>query len=750
MHSRILQILFICLFATLFSGCNLLKFVPDDKYLLYHTGVQVDKDGLEDPKDGKVAVGKAQTLASDLSDYIRQTPNTKVLGFWPLQLQIYNTAPLDTTSEDNRWLRRNAFRMGQAPEIYDESMTDASVTNIRRAMQNKGFFEATVDTSITIRKRRVKLIYHVHPGRPYIVRSYNVDISNPQAMGIARDRRCLIARGTQFDIKTLDSERQRIASAMRNSGYYYYEKDILDFEADSSWHTHEVALTIRESQVVRTLSDSLREQIYTPMYISRLFFHQDGKRPMRENALRSLCYIRPGDRYSERRVEMTYARLNALEAIKYVDISFVPVAKDSLECHITLSRSKQNAVSAGIEGTYSAGDWGIAVDAKYSNKNIFRGAEVFTVDTRVGHEWREDGGRAIEVKGGVGIKWPNTLALNLGANFQRRPNEYERTIATATFGYTYRRPRSRWRHMFNLVDINYVRVPQEKISQEYYDRIIAKSSILRHNFEDHFIVDFSYTGIYSNKSDLYKYRSYVDFRYLIETAGNVLYGIGMTGLLPKDQNDHFTLFKIAFAQYAKGNLDFTYNQYLADRHRLVWHAGLGVIVPYLNSASVPFEKRFFAGGSNSVRGWQARTLGPGGYKGADGSTRYDLQVGDIRLDLNLEYRWRVWNFIELATFTDAGNVWLYRNYKEEGDIDSDRLQENGRFRWDKFYREIAWSYGAGLRLDLSVVILRVDMGVKLYDPTRLYTDGLVWRTAPNGLSWRQGDFTFHFAIGYPF
>ncbi|MEE0860917.1 MAG: BamA/TamA family outer membrane protein, partial [Paludibacteraceae bacterium] len=166
---------------------------------------------------------------------------------------------------------------------------------------------------------------------------------------------------------------------------------------------------------------------------------------------------------------------------------------------------------------------------------------------------------------------------------------------------------------------------------------------------------------------------------------------------------------------------------------------IGVAVPYLNAASIPFEKRYFGGGANGIRGWQARTLGPGTFKGTGNSMVYDLQAGDIRLDVNLEYRYKVVKFLELAAFLDAGNIWTIREYED---------QPGGAFQWDQFYKQIAWSYGVGVRFDLSILIFRIDFGVKLHDPSRI-AEGKQWRTAPNGLNWKE-DMTFHFAIGHPF
>lgn len=705
------------------ASCNLLKFVPEDRTLLRRVVVE---DTLGVPVKG-------------LNEYIRQKPNSKVLGFWPLQLQIYNTAPKDTTTKARKRLQRNAFRMGEAPEIYDETMTAASMREIQKALANNGYFHATVDTMTVTKKRKTDIHYIIERGDRYTLRSYRVDLEPGPVRDVATDGEGLLSAGDGFSASQMDAERERIATKMRNDGFFYYEKGMLDYEADSSWRADQVSLTMRESKQVKLLHDSLYEMVHRRMYIASVRFEQGDRPFLRERLLRRQCLIRPGQAYSERRVERSYARLNSLGAVKYVDIAFRPVAPDSLECVVTLRKNKLNSVSAEIEGTYSAGDWGLAAGAGYTNRNIFRGSEQLSLDVRFSHEWRRNAGRAIEAKVTAGIDWPNNLNVNIGYSFQQRPDEFTRTIALAGLNYSYRRFRSRWRHQFGLVDISYIKLPW--ISDRYRQQILDKSSILRYSYEDHLIVDWSYTGMFSSKDTDHPERSYVDFRYSIETAGNFLYACSKMARSVPDSTGQYQILGINYSQYVKGDVNFTYNQSLAEKHRLVYHLGIGVIMPYLNSKMVPFEKRYFSGGSNSVRGWQSRTLGPGAYHGQeDGRLRYDLQAGDIRLDLNLEYRWKVWSIIELAAFTDAGNIWTIRDYDS---------QPGGVFRFDDFYRQIAWSYGAGLRLDFTVLIFRVDLGVKLYDPSRLNTDGRMWRTAPNGLGWKN-DMTLHFAIGHPF
>lgn len=735
------------------SGCKTTKFVPDGEYLLNKARIKVT-----DTKE---------VAPSELNDYLRQKQNTEILGFWKLQLDIYNTAPADTTKKGNAWLARNAHKIGEAPEIYDEELTRISMEQVQRAMNNKGYFQAQVDTVKKIKNKKIDLTYLVTAHEPYTIRDYKVKIDQPEVRAIATNRGQLIQPGMQFSSAILDEERQRITTRMHNEGYFYFDKSMLEYTADSSYKCLGVDVELVMPTWVEQMPDSVQKRLYTQYTIRRIFYHIDydpsrlpagaalttetdkygneysyvGKRFLRPRVLRSNCRLKAGEKYSEWRVERTYALLNALAPIKYVDISFDPVGEDMLDCHITVSRGKLNSVSAELEGTYSAGDWGIAAAVGYTNKNIFHGAEQLSLNGRASYEWRQNGGRAIEGKAEAGLTFPNSLRINIAYNYQQRPDEYTRTIANAGLYYTIpRKPQSRWTHRFNFIDISYIYLPW--MSDRFKEDFIDRSSVLRSSYEDHFILDWSYSGSYTNYRSHNPNRSYINFNYTIETAGNALYGLAKATKLNINEAGAYTLFHIPFAQYAKADANFTFHHIIVPNHQLVYHAGIGVAVPYLNASVLPFEKRYFSGGSNSVRGWQARTLGPGGFRGTGNTMVYDLQAGDIRLDLNIEYRWKVWNYIELAAFVDAGNIWTIRDYEQ---------QPHGLFKWDEFYKQIALSYGVGLRLDFSLIILRLDLGVKLHDPSRLYGDlsGTQWRTVPNGLSWKN-DMTLHFAIGHPF
>lgn len=712
---------FLCL---ILASCSTTKYVPQDQYLL-------DKAYVKCTDDKSVPTGS-------LRNYLRQKQNTEILGFWKLQLQIYNTAPRDTTTKSNKRLARNAHKMGEAPVIYDEELTQISMQQVRQQMNNMGYFHAQVDTQkVYKKKRKMRLTYLVTAHQPYKVRNYDVDIPIDAVREIAEDeRRCKVQTGDQFSTAVLDEERERITSAIRNMGYFYFEKSMLEFTADSSLNTHEVDIRIHLAEYVYHLDSAEIARLRTRYYIREVNYSLDHPF-LRKRALRRASRFHEGDRYAEWRLERTYARMNALPPVKYVDIAFVPVGDSLLDCNITVSRGRLNSISVEAEGTYSAGDWGVAAGLTYSNKNIFHGAEVLTIGGRASYEWRMNGGRAIEAKAEAGLLFPSNVKVNIAYSYQQRPDEYTRTIANAGLSYTIpRKPNSRWTHSFNLIDINYIYLPW--ISEQFRRDFLDRSSVLKSSYEDHFVVDWSYMASYSTFNKRFPDRSYVQLSMRVETAGNALYALSRVAGFSQDANGAYMLWRVPFAQYAKGDFNFTYHGIIQPKHHLLAHLGMGVAMPYLNSSVLPFQKRYFAGGANGIRGWQARALGPGTFRGDGKTLAYDLQVGDIHLEMNLEYRFKVLNFLELAFFTDAGNIWTIKDYESQpGGV----LGKNS-------YKEIAWSYGAGLRFDLSLLIFRIDFGVKLYDPSRM-ADGTQWRVKENGLGWWD-DMTLHFAIGHPF
>ncbi len=739
-------IFFILLLLVVLASCSTTKSVPEGEYLLNKAKIKVE--------DTKALQG------DNLRSYLRQTQNTEVFGFWKLQLNLYNWAGQDTS----KWSNRMLHKIGEAPEIFNPTLADASKLQLQKALFNKGYFNAEVDTTMLFKRpKKVNLTYHVTANQPYRIRKYRVDLPNAELRRYATNQYCKIDTGMLFDADVMEEERVRIAQRMRNNGYYYFEKEYLQYIADSAHASHQVDVTLTMQDYWQHESDEAKKKLFSTYRISKVIFHTDydksvftredidtisrgdylfsyaGKPIMRPRSLIKVCRIVPGELYNERQVEQTYAALNALGPVKYVNIAFRDIGDNRLVCAIVLSKDKVHTVTAEVEGTYSAGDWGIAAGLGYTNKNIFRGAEEFSVSGRASYEWRENGSRGIEGKTEASLTWPNSLKLSVSYNYQERPSEYTRTIANAGIQYTYIGENRRLKHLFTPINISYVYLPD--ISDAFRDQFLRDDNILKYSYEDHFILDWSYTGTYSSRRMNQPLRSYNTIQYAVETAGNLLYGISELFHIPQDEEGAYQIFSIRYAQYAKADFQWAYNHIFDKHHRLVWHVGLGVAVPFGNATSIPFEKRYYAGGANSVRGWTIRSLGPGGYRGNGTRIDYNNQAGDIKLDLNMEYRVKLIDLLELAFFTDAGNIWTVWDYVS---------QPHGQFT-KQFYKEIAWSYGAGLRIDLSFFVFRLDLGIKLYDPSYLYTGApeKIWRTARNGLSWKD-DMTLHFAIGYPF
>ena len=350
----------------LFSSCNTTKFVPEGQYLLNKAKVRV-----EDTKE---------ISSSDLNSYLRQKHNSEIFGFWKLQLHVYNTAPRDTSTKANKWFANNAHKMGEAPVIYDDMLTGVSMEQIGLAMKNRGYFNAEVDTTKRVTGKdgkKMNLTYHVTANAPYRIAEYSTLIEEPEVEEIARQDRSLVKVGDIYNTATLDEERQRVTTAMRNRGYYYFDKTLLAYAADSSNQNNTVKLQMHLTHYQGIIPDSIRHRIYTKQTIRRVCFHTDydpsrvpeglilhtdsgegdyvysyvGTKFLRHRVLRKRTALKPGEMFSERRLERTYTNLNSLGAVKYVDISFTPVDSGLLDCHITLSRAKIHTVSAEVEGT---------------------------------------------------------------------------------------------------------------------------------------------------------------------------------------------------------------------------------------------------------------------------------------------------------------------------------------------------------------------------------------------------------------
>ena len=697
------------------TACSTGKYVQEGEYILDKVAVVSDQSDYN---------------AAPLSQYVRQKEKPKLFSLF-----------------------RNPF--SRKPVIYDTLQARLSCQDLMTAMQNEGYMNADVSLYTETKGKKLKATYLLHPGQPFLIRKVNYDIQDEgiqQLLHLDQTDNQQIKPGMRFTVETLDNERKRIAGLLSDNGYFRFNKDFIHFTADTVMGRKDIALTL---QLRKYKSNSNSPEVDHTRYLIRdvLFQSNDSDRiHLRKQVLLNATAIKAGRPYDASALQRTYNNFARLQAVKYTNIKFAEVPDTNLlDCHIQISTNKPSTISFQPEGTNTAGDLGAAASITYTNRNLFHGSEQLSIEFRgayeaiTGLEGYQDQNYtefSVETK----LVFPRFLAPFLSKSFRRRQTassewavswnfqnrpEFHRRVFSSAWRYRWSEPKHHLNYRFDLLDLNYVYMPwiSSTFKRDYLDNAENRNAILRYNYEDIFIMKAGFTVSYTDGVDA--------VRANFESAGNLLNGVSKGfGFKTNSQGQH-TLFNIAYAQYVKLDFDYTHLFQFDKRNALALHAGLGVAYPYGNSTVLPFEKRYFSGGANSVRGWSVRELGPGKFKGTDGRIDFINQTGDVKLDLNAEYRSSLFWKLQGALFIDAGNIWTLRNYAE---------QPGGQFKFTEFYKQIAASYGMGLRLNFDYFILRFDMGMKAINPA-YESEKEHWSIFHPKLS---RDFDFHFAVGLPF
>ncbi|MBD9272931.1 MAG: hypothetical protein EGS53_08730 [Prevotella sp.] len=697
------------------TACSTGKYVQEGEYILDKVAVVSDQSDYN---------------ASPLSQYVRQKEKPKLFSLF-----------------------RNPF--SRKPVIYDTLQARLSCQDLMTAMQNEGYMNAGVSLYTETKGKKLKATYLLHPGQPFLIGKVNYDIQDEgilQLLHLDQPANQQIKPGMRFTVETLDNERKRIAGLLSDNGYFRFNKDFIHFAADTIMGRKDIALTL---QLRKYKPNNNSPEVDHTRYLIRdvLFQSNDSDRiHLRKQVLLNATAIKEGRPYDASALQRTYNNFARLQAVKYTNIKFAEVPDTNLlDCHIQISTNKPSTISFQPEGTNTAGDLGAAASITYTNRNLFHGSEQLSIEFRgayeaiTGLEGYQDQNYtefSVETK----LVFPRFLAPFLSKSFRRRQTassewavswdfqnrpEFHRRVFSSAWRYRWSEPKHHLNYRFDLLDLNYVYMPwiSSTFKRDYLDNAENRNAILRYNYEDIFIMKTGFTVSYTDGVDA--------VRANFESAGNLLNGVSKGfGFKTNSQGQH-TLFNIAYAQYVKFDFDYTHLFQFDKRNALALHAGLGVAYPYGNSTVLPFEKRYFSGGANSVRGWSVRELGPGKFKGTDGRIDFINQTGDVKLDLNAEYRSSLFWKLQGALFIDAGNIWTLRNYAE---------QPGGQFKFTEFYKQIAASYGMGLRLNFDYFILRFDVGMKAINPA-YESEKEHWSIIHPKLS---RDFDFHFAVGLPF
>ena len=759
--------IFLILFFILLIACDATKRVPEGSYLLNKVKINTDTKSVK---------------TSELEPFLRQQPNASFPIIGKYRLHLYNIAPNDST-----WLYRQLRKFGERPVLYSDRLTSISAEQIKLELNNRGYLNATVDTLLVLKDKKANVTYDVVGKTPYRILNYQDTIKDTTIFKILKEEKKLnfIRKDDIFDLEVLEEGRIEMALHLRNKGYYDFTKDNFQFLADTTIGTNQVDLTVNllnpsdstlhqqyylgNSTIlngidIAKLMDSTKHYQFDTIQFRDLTIIQDKKEFLRPQAIYYNTFLRKNRMYADRLVDRTYTSLNGLGAVSQTNIDLYPILRNDsnfLDSRISIAPGNLHWMQFGVDGTNSAGDLGVAANITYEHRNIFKGAERLRIRLNGAYEFISSGGLAdsinlidqnyYEYGAETFLSIPQLLLpwllkalkeqpsasteFSVGVNFQKRP-EYLRQFFNLSSKLQWSRMDWRLTNTIEPLDINYVRMPWK--SDFFIKQYLSDDSnpILRKSYEDQFIVRTAYSLTYTNS----------DRRLIVKNPFRIRAGIDLAGVLPRlitalggsraSSKGYEEIFGITYAEYVKTDLDFSSTFPFDDTNSLAIHFGLGVAVPYGNSIVLPFEKRYFAGGANSVRGWSTRTLGPGGYQRND-TLRSDFvnQTGDIKLDLSAEYRHKLTDLFEIATFVDAGNIWTIRDYQG---------QPSGVFKFDEFYKQIAVAYGLGLRINLSFLLLRLDAGMKAYDPANKDKRFVLFK--PNF----SDKFALHFAIGYPF
>lgn len=748
------------------------------------------KDGETTLSEIKITTNNKQVKPNSLRGFLRQQPNSKWFNLFKVPLGFYCMSKSDSI-KGHKGVSKLLKKMGEPPVIFSKEQTHYSQLILEQALNSQGYLHAKADTLIEQKKHKTKITFNIRLGYRYYIKQlrYNFDNARMQSIYRKDSAQSLIKRGQALNLNTLAEERGRMIKAFHNKGFYFLNTDYISFDIDTI--AGDLGAIVTLQMKMPTGGDTLRA--YTQqrfkninVYLNHtdarqvaddtadtlkyrgIHFHLGKKEEIHKRLFVSHVGVFADSIYNETQLQGTYNNLSALSAVNFATVKVSPISgtTDQLNCDINVRPNKPYNIGLELEGTNTAGNLGAAAALTYSNRNLFKGSEMLSLKLRGAYEaitglegyvnqsyteWSAEANLRLPtlilpfVKLETKRKLRATSEAKLMYDTQDRP-EFHRRVMTGNWTYNWNMAANRkWQHRYDMLSINYVYMPwiSDTFKNEYLNGDDPHYSVLRYSYENLFIVKTGYSVVYNSLHDasnratgLYQTNGF-QIKMGVEFAGNVLYAISKATKAQRNSDDNFSIFGIAYSQYAKFDFDFAKSVIVNDRNSVAFHADLGIGLPYGNSTILPYEKRYFSGGANSVRGWNVRGLGPGAYKGKDGKIDFVNQTGNLKLDLNIE--WRTYLFWKLhgAFFIDAGNVWNTRAYADMGEA---------QFKFNTFYKQIAVAYGLGVRLNFNYFILRFDGGMKAIDPAtpsgRLHYP----ISKPNF----SRDFALHFAVGLPF
>ncbi|MEM7108375.1 MAG: BamA/TamA family outer membrane protein [Bacteroidota bacterium] len=716
---------------------------------------------------------KRQKLKNELIPIIQPDANAKLLGMRP-GVWFYNIAGNPKKDKGfKHWVKKN---LGNAPVLMESANVDQMANRLQRYLINEGYFNAKVSGATQLKKHSGKAIYTIKMGNQYRLRNVTYpetdDTYNSLLAGVEKES--LLQSGLRYRLEDLKAEQERIEVYLENRGFYYFDDSYLVHLADSAIGDHQIDLTLslskntpRRARHQFTLDSVLINPDYSiasettantinptgrKNYEGYTFLNNDNY--LRPDILAKTVVFKPGDRYSQQAESRTRERLMALGTYKYVDLKFQQSDSAKLKTQILLTPLPKKSLRLELQALSKSNNFiGPAFSASFQNRNAFRGAELLEFKVNTSYEVQVGGQNnpplnAYELNLEASLTIPRLITpfdinyrslrfipqtkMSIGTRQQNRISVFQISSFEARYGFLWQESYTK-RHELYPVNLSFVQLSQ---SSEEFDLRLTNDLNLARSLEDQFIVGaiYEYTLNTKNSVKERKSRNHYYFNGLLDLSGNLA---RLTERVIKS-DDKSSSSTTPYSQYSKVQLDFRYYRKLGVDKEVVTRLILGAARAYGNSGEVPFIKQFSAGGSNSIRAFRARSLGPGTFEqDLDDSSLILDETGDVKIEANLEYRAPIAGVLEGALFVDAGNVWLWDARPDE--------KSGGSLGID-FLSEAAIGTGMGLRFNFSFFILRFDLAFPLKTPLKwVFSD-----INPLNRDWREDNLLLNIAIGYPF
>ncbi|MGC4039582.1 MAG: BamA/TamA family outer membrane protein [Flavobacterium sp.] len=756
------KLTYIAFWALLLSSCSGTKNLPEGELLYTGGKVNVAKDSLISRKQRK-------ELQNKLNENLRPIPNKKFLGLRP-KLFFYNLAG-DVKKEKGfrHWLK---YTLGEAPVLFSQVDLEYNRSLLQNYSENNGYFNTRTSADSTRHGKRATAEYKVNAGRQYKIKSVTFP-ADSSAIGKAiyqAQRRSLLKVGDPYSLEIIKAERSRIDVRLKENGFYYFNDDYIKVQVDSTVGKYQVDLIVKvkdETPVAAKTQYKINKIVIYPNYSINndtlktaekykdlTIIGNDGL--FRPRIWDRTLYFQKNDLYNRTDHNLSLNRLVNLGTFKFVKNQFKEsdTIGNYLDAYYYLTPQPRKSIRVELLAkTNSANYTGSEVKVNWSNRNTFHGAELLTISAFGGLEvqlgGKNNGFNVFRYGGEASLVWPRFISpfklksssgfvprtnANIGYEFQNRQKLYSLQTFKGSFGYSWKE-NARKEHILNITEITYAR--PENVTSLYEEQVSLNPS-LKHVIEKQLIFGPTYTYTFTNEMNQRK-KNVFYYRGGIDLSGNIA---GLVSGADIKKGDTIKVFDIPFSQFVKFQNEFKHTYRFSNTSMIKSRIIAGAAFAYGNSDQIPFSKQFFIGGTNSLRGFRSRSLGPGSYDGSSEVSEFiPDQSGDVKLEFNTEYRGTIYKFLKGALFLDAGNIWLINK-----DIDKPGSQLT-----KDFYKDIAVDVGAGLRFDFNFIILRTDLAFPIRKP--YLPDGQRWVIDDVNFGsgyWRKENLIFNLAIGYPF